>query len=130
MGRLPSSRWGEARDMSPETYKLRRAVMKLIYDAKALHGGSMARVELRITDLSEEGEKRHILGSALMGKRIVYIPASTVVDAKLRQVVYHELLHALYGVEHDESCPLMTSCFAYDMSREEADGLFRKYIGA
>lgn len=122
---ITESSYHTNRIMSKETYKLRRQVMNLIYEAKGLFP-EMNRVEIRITDC----DKKKVLGSARMGRKVIWIPARTI-DCNgyevLRHVVYHELCHALWGVEHDENCGLMHPIVNKPLSKYECQKIFLKY---
>ena len=37
----------------------------------------------------------------------------------LRNIVFHEIAHAVYGTEHDESCPLMQSALNTILNKED-----------
>ena len=101
------------RKMNDVTYKLRRVVIDTIYvvnrllDSKNL--SRMPRVDVRIGDCNQESSD--VLGVARMSDCIVWIPASTFArsEADIAAVIYHELLHAVYGIEHNEKCSLMSS---------------------
>jgi hypothetical protein len=86
--------------MNPETYRLRRQVIDLIYEAKALV--PIPRVTVRIT----ENDQR-LLGQAKMKDNTIWITERAVTTRNIRTIVYHELLHAVFGVEHDADSPLM-----------------------
>jgi hypothetical protein len=115
--------------MNPETYKLRRKVIDMIYEIKELvgkHGGSFPRVEVRVTE-----DHERILGKASMGrsKSIIWITerAITASEFDLRSIVYHEVLHTVYRIEHNESCPLMKPLHS-PLSKAEVQRHFLKYI--
>lgn len=91
------------REMNSDTYKLRREVMSLIYEAKKLLNGNMPRVTIRITDC----EDRSVLGTARMGDCVIWIPATTLNSKYLREVVFHELCHAIWATPHKDNCHLM-----------------------
>ena len=93
--------------MSPEVYKLRRQVIDLVHEAKALLNGNMPRVEVRIVDLAPG--QTCTLGYAGMGENVLWIPESTLgqSDDLIRHTVFHELLHAIWAVPHIEDSPLM-----------------------
>lgn len=127
--------YGNNRDMNNDTYKLRRMVMDYIYRAKKLLGGDMPRVEVRIVDFSPEAVRRGVAGLGAMGGHIVWFSGKflevTLEDPKwknyLQELVYHELLHALYAVPHIESSPLMSSRLSpKPIPPEEADAEFIK----
>ena len=91
------------KQMNPNTYKMRRDVMAYIYEAKKLDP-SMPRVDVRITE-----DHREALATARMSDKIIWVSERAVKSGKfdLRTIVFHELLHAVYGVKHDSLCPLM-----------------------
>lgn len=94
------------RKMNDETYKLRREVMKHIYEAKKLIGASFPRVDVRIAD-ANSGESA--LGVARTGDNIIWITPVAIGEYDLRAVVYHEICHTVYCLDHNEDCPLMKS---------------------
>ena len=98
--------------------------MNYIYEAKALLNGNMKRVEVRITDC----DNPRTLGTASMGDCVVWIPASTVIDNRCRQVVFHELLHALFAIEHDDNCPLMSAICNDKLTVNKQNKLFLKHV--
>jgi len=114
------------RKMNPDTYKLRREVINIIYQAKNLLKGNMERVDVRITDCSDE----RVLGTARMNGKMIWIPASSVKESKLRlrHIVLHELLHTLYGIGHIEKCRLMSSTIKNTTTRQQ-DHLFLGHVG-
>lgn len=104
---LPSGKgYGKNKQMNDKTYALRRKVMNIIYDFKKVV--DMNRVNVRIIE-ENSGCQKHVVGVAQ--KNIIYIPASTINrgDLYLRNVVYHELGHAMFNLRHDENCKLMCS---------------------
>ena len=106
-------------EMNSDTYKLRRKVIAIIYEAKRLVN-TLPRIDVRIT----ECEDRHTLGAARMLDRIIWIPKTTTGRDCLRQVVLHEILHAVYGIKHNEKCKLMCPQIV-KITREEEDNLFK-----
>lgn len=111
------------KDMNSDVYKLRRKVMDIIYEARKLINNDMHRITVRIT----ECDLPHILGTARLNCNIIWIPSRTCSDKRLRHVVYHELCHALWGVEHDESCKLMNPIIDKACSKKTCQDLFIKY---
>jgi len=111
------------RDMNQDTYKLRRKVINFVYEAKDLIP-TLPRIEVRITDC----DRHEVLGTASMGNCVIWIPAKTLKMSAndQRQIVFHELLHAAYGVKHIDSCPLMGPYFK-KMTKSQTDKLFVKY---
>ena len=123
---------GKNLKMNDEVYALRREVMGYLYEAKNLlraHGVQMPRVDVRITD--NTGSYGHAAGMGGMERNIIWI--STMCLNKwskhVRLVVFHELLHAVLGVHHDEKCPLMKSHFdVKPLSNKVIDENFVKYF--
>lgn len=111
--------------MNDEVYSLRRKVIDIIYEAKILYP-SMPRITVRITYDSDKG----ILGVARLNKDIIWIPERTIKMTKnsLRNVVYHELCHAIFGIGHDENCPLMSSKLDIILSKNKVEKLFLSYL--
>lgn len=110
--------------MNSEVFELKKQVMKMIYEAKKL--ANLPRITVRITE-NNDG----ILGLARMGQNIIWIP-ERMFERKyklyLREIVYHELCHAVWGIEHINSCPLMSPCIGeMPMTREQCDIIFRRY---
>jgi hypothetical protein len=110
--------------MNQDTYKLRREVMELIYEAKALTSGKLPRIEVRIAD-----KDTSILGVATVGGNVIWITDGAIKQAKydLRTVVYHEIVHAVYGVRHIETCPLMKAVHT-PLTKAKCQKLFLKYV--
>ena len=106
--------------MDDDVYKLRREVMKYIYEAKTLC--VLPRLDIRITE--EMG--RNTVGLARMKDKILWIPEDALKDdLDMRAIVYHEILHAVYGVQHDPNCKLM-SPYVETLTKVQADRLFKK----
>lgn len=104
---------GKNLKMNDNTYAMRREVMTFVYEAKNFlksNGINLPRIDIRIT---EDGVGRH-LGLARLGDNIVWIPVQTLNKAKykpfLRDIVFHEIVHASTGFGHDDLCPLMSPC--------------------
>ncbi len=108
--------------MSDEVYKLRRRVMTLIYEIKEF--ADIPRIDIRITDDDAE-----FLGVARLQNNIIWITerAITSDEYDLRTIVYHEVLHAVYGIGHDDECPLMRTTHM-PLEASEAKKHFLKYI--
>jgi hypothetical protein len=116
--------------MSNEVYALRREVMNHLYEAKntlRANGIQMPRVDVRVTD-----NKGHdALGMGRLNGNIIWISLSSLKTwkAHLRDVVYHELVHAVTGFEHDDNCRLMCPCVNMKpLDKAEADTLLLKYF--
>ena len=94
--------------MNDSVYKLRRQVIELIYEAKR-GGVNLPRIEVRIGE--QKAKHKNVLGCAKMQGNQMWITKDAIdlgTDT-LRNVVFHEIAHAVYGTEHNESCPLMQS---------------------
>jgi hypothetical protein len=131
--------YAKNRESNDETHELRRKVMQYIYDAKNLvkkaFDYDQPRVNMRIVDWSPE---RVILQNALAcatghGTGVILIPAATISSGKwerhLKSIVYHEILHATYCVEHDESSPLMHPIITKKpLEGKELDKWFIKHV--
>ena len=114
------------RRMNDKTYKLRSEVMKIIYEAKKLLDGDMPRIDIRITDC----DRKKVLATARMKDCIVWIPVSTIENRReyLREVVYHELCHAIWGIEHDDKCPLMSPVIGeWPLTKRQCEKIFKEY---
>lgn len=110
--------------MNDEVYKLRRQVIDLIYEVKAVY--DIPRIDVRIG----ESKSCSTLGIARLNNNIIWIAEYTInkgIDF-LRNVVYHELLHTIYGVEHNENCPLMQSRLENILTKQECLDIFGKYV--
>lgn len=111
-------------DMNKNTYALRKMVIDFIYEAKQMIP-TLPRIEVRITDCN----RHEVLGTARMNDCVIWIPASTLKRPKndIRQIVFHEILHAAYGVDHVDSCPLMGPLFV-KLDKTTTNKLFLKYV--
>lgn len=122
-GRMETGKeaFARERDMNPETYALRRQIIDLIYRAKNLLrkelGYELPRQTVRIIDidpkvfLAYEGKyiPNHLLGCATMGGNDIYIPAKTLSsEYDVQEIVYHELLHGAFCVNHDPKSIIMS----------------------
>ena len=92
--------------MNDDVYKLRRQVINLIYEVKN-GGGKLPRISVRVGE--QTAKHKNILGCAMMNKNQMWITKDAIdlgTDT-LRNVVFHEIAHAVFNVDHDEKCPLM-----------------------
>jgi len=109
------------RDMNPETYALRRQVMDFIYRAKKLLRNelnvNLPRQEIRVIDqdpevfLMYEGDfiPNLFVGCATMGGNDIYIPAKSLSGKyDVQGIVYHEILHSAFCMQHDPKTILMS----------------------
>ena len=100
-------------------YQLKRDVISIIYDLKRYV--SLPRITVRITD-----KHSNILGLARLKDNIIWIPDNTFNSKYLYQVVLHEILHAVYGIEHDNNCDLMSE-YVKNITKEKALNIFLSY---
>ena len=87
--------------MNDKTYLLRREVINIIYEIKKSIP-SLPRVDVRIMD------SKGCAGLAGLGSNGIRINLD-LCRKTLFQVVCHEIGHAVYSLDHNESCPLMAS---------------------
>ena len=111
--------------MNDNTYSLRRKVINLIYEIKN-SGVSLPRIEVRIG----EARKKNLLGVAILKDCKIWITddAINMGDDALRNVVFHEIVHAVTGFGHDEKCPLMCSTLGKMLSKEDCLAKLKQYI--
>ena len=123
MGSKKASKNLKNQKMNPEVYKLRKRVMNLIYEAKELDP-TIPRLNVRVTH-----DHERILGQARLNQNIIWISerAITASEFDLRTIVFHEVLHAVYGIEHDESCPLMKAIHK-PMNKRQCEYHFKKWV--
>lgn len=108
------------KEMSDAVYQLRRKVIDLIYEAKKLT--DLPRIDVRVTDDHEK-----ILGVARYNANIIWITENAVAS---RCVVFHEILHAVFGQIHVKGCPLMDEKIDPNLDAETCNRLFMKYVKA
>jgi len=106
--------------MNNQVYQLKRDVINIIYDLKRYV--NLPRITVRITDNQDD-----LLGRARMNDNIIWIPENTFNSKYLYQVVLHEILHAVYGIEHNESCELMSAYVTKQLSKQKALDIFLGY---
>ena len=116
------------RDMNSQTYKLRRIVVGLVREAGKLVDNTLPRIEIRIADAHDS----NTLGVGRMGKCIIWISPNALdkgIDFA-REVVFHEILHAVCATDHDNTCPLMrtTSDPKAPISKAAANQAFLKHF--
>jgi hypothetical protein len=100
-------------DMNKNTYSLRRKVINLIY-------------EVRIG----EPRKKNLLGCAALKDNKIWITddAINMGEDALRNVVFHEIVHAVTGFGHDENCPLMCSALGTPLNKKDCLDKLKQYI--
>jgi len=99
--------------------------MGYVYEAGEMC--DLPRITVRVTE-----DSGNTMGVARMEGDIIWIPERTVIDknAPLRDTVYHEILHAVFGVPHIEGDPLMGAMYERPLSKSEAQRLFKKHCPA
>ncbi len=112
--------------MNDAVYKLRRQVINLIYEVKK-EFLSFPRIEVRIG----EARNHNVLGVAKLSKKQIWITKRAVDMSQdaLRNIVYHEIVHAVTGFGHDDKCPLMKPTLdGYLLNKNECMKYLKKYI--
>tara|TARA_E500000318_G_C3399948_1_gene149449 strand:- start:86 stop:484 length:399 start_codon:yes stop_codon:yes gene_type:complete len=112
-------------DMNKNTYSLRRKVINLIYEVKNA-GVNLPRIEVRIG----EPRKKNLLGVALLKDNKIWITEDAVKlgEDALRNVVFHEIVHAVTGFGHDEKCPLMCAALGKLLNKKDCLDKLKQYI--
>lgn len=112
-------------EMSRDVYKLRRQVMKIIYQAHDIAGYRLDRVDVRVTT-----DNDNFAGLATLGEKVIwinekYISSNSII---LKRIVLHELVHAIFGVAHIDGCLLMDAdCFKFRATEKQIEDKFREY---
>ena len=113
-------------EMNKETYSLRRKVINLIYEVKN-SGVNLPRIEVRIG----EARNHNVLGVAKLSKKQIWITKRAVDMSQdaLRNIVFHEIVHAVTGFGHDDKCPLMKPTLdGYLLNKTECMKYLKGYI--
>jgi hypothetical protein len=110
------------KDMNSSVYELRKKVMGYVYEAKEL--AELPRITIRVTENHQTA-----LALAEMKGNIIWVTEQAVSSSEfdLRTIVFHEILHAVFGVDHDESCNLMKSMHT-PLTKQECHKLFKKMV--
>jgi hypothetical protein len=111
--------------MNNVTYPLRRKVINLIY-AVNNSGVNLPIIEFRIG----EPRKQNLLGCALLKDNKIWITDDAIKmgEDALRNVVFHEIVHAVTGFGHDEKCPLMCSALGKLLNKKDCLNKLKQYI--
>jgi len=112
--------------MNDSVYKLRRQVIDLIYEVKK-EIRNLPRIEVRIG----EARDHNVLGVAKLSRNQIWITKRAIDMSQdaLRNVVFHEIVHAVTGFGHDEKCPLMKSTMdGYLLNKNECMTKLKEYI--
>ena len=104
------------KQMNSDVYKIRRKVIDLIYEAKKLV--DFPRIDVRITD-----NHKFIAGVGRVKDNKIWITENFAAN---KAVVFHEILHAVFGVPHVANCPLMAPVYS-NPSESVCDKLFVQY---
>jgi hypothetical protein len=112
--------------MNDEVYKLRRQVINLIYEAKNF-GIDLPRIDVRIGTAKKGHEQ--ILGVGRMSDKKIWITEKAINHSTnyLRHVVFHEIGHAVFGLNHREDCPLMCSELDKPVTKKQALSILKEY---
>ena len=111
--------------MNDAVYKLRRKVIDLIYEVKS-EIRSLPRIEVRIG----EARNHRTLGVAALKDLKIWITKDAIDlghDA-LRNIVFHEIVHAVSGFGHDEKCSLMQPTLKTILNKKDCLDHLKKYI--
>ena len=83
--------------------ELKRRCERIIYRCRQIVP-SLPRIRLYIAK-----SRGDVLGVGRVGEYVVWISEEMrgQSDASLRQLIVHELGHAVFGLEHDKRCPVM-----------------------
>lgn len=107
--------------MDSQNYLLRRKVIDVIYDLNKIV--KLPRIEVRIVSGGE-----NLCGYAYMNGNVVHMNESHMNKTYFYQVVLHEILHAVLGIEHDEKCDLMSAVVRTELTDARALQLFLNYF--
>ena len=112
--------------MNNEVYKLRHKVVSMLYEIKR-EVKDFPRIEVRIG----EARNHNVLGVAKLKDKKIWITKRAVdmSEDALRNVVYHEVVHAVTGFEHDDKCPLMKPYIdGYLLNKKQCMKYLKKYL--
>lgn len=115
--------------MNDDVFAMRRRVIGFLYEAKKLYP-EMPRVEVRITEGKELADNKVLLGMASLRVKHISITKDAIGydNDKLRHVVFHELVHTLFHVLHNEKCPLMCATVKKPATKTQAENVFKKHL--
>ena len=112
--------------MNNEVYKLRHKVVSMLYEIKR-EVKDFPRIEVRIG----EARNHNVLGVAKLKDKKIWITKRAVdmSEDALRNIVYHEVVHAVTGFEHDDKCPLMKPTLdGYLLNKKQCMEYLKKYL--
>ena len=111
--------------MTNDLYILRRVVIDEIYRIKKTYS-KLPRLEVRIVNPPKHTS---VLGYAWFSSNIIHISSEYVNNPHMPEIVAHEIVHAVTGFNHDEDCPLMSSCVSHKaIGHEIIDSCLEKYL--
>jgi hypothetical protein len=113
-------------DMNDNTYKMRRQVINMLYEIKR-EVKNFPRIEVRIG----EARNHNVLGVAQLKDKKIWITKRAVdmSEDALRNIVYHEVVHAVTGFGHDDLCPLMKPTLdGYLLNKNQCMEYLKKYL--
>jgi len=121
--------YGKNLEMGDDTYKLRRKVIEIIYDANKIV--RLPRINVIITERGTK-EKINVLGIGSLVGLNIWIPKHTLKlsPLKIREVVYHEIVHTICKqAGHDEKCLLMKASVSNkELTRASLDKRLKEYL--
>ena len=112
--------------MNNETYKLRHKVVSMLYEIKR-EVKNFPRIEVRIG----EARDHKVLGVAQLKDKKIWITKRAVEmnEDALRNIVYHEVVHAVTGFGHDDLCPLMKPTLDnYFLNKDQCMKYLKRYL--
>lgn len=106
--------------MTPVLFEQRKRVIGLIYDAKAIMSevgiDNLPWINTRICVSPSLTGSPTVLGCAWKGLGQPFISIKDEMkewdDLKLKHVVWHELLHAWFSIQHTQNDPLMRAIYS------------------
>ena len=113
-------------DMNDNTYKMRRQVINMLYEIKK-EIKDLPRIEVRIG----EARNHNVLGVAKLSRNQIWITKRAVdmSEDALRNIVFHEVVHAVTGFGHDDKCPLMKPTLdGYLLNKNQCMKYLKKYL--
>ena len=113
-------------DMNDNTYKMRRQVINMLYEIKR-EVKNFPIIEVRIG----EARDHKVLGVAQLKDKKIWITKRAVEmnEDALRNIVYHEVVHAVTGFGHDDLCPLMKPTLDnYFLNKDQCMKYLKKYL--
>ena len=111
--------------MDGDVYLQRCKVMSVIYAVKK-NGMNIPRIDVRIG----EDKNCHVLGKGRLNDNIIWITPKAINKGEnyLYHTVLHELVHAIFGKGHHNTCCLMTPYQPQVVfSKDKLIKLFRRY---